>query len=65
MALSVRRVEIYHLQMVVKCFEDSFAGDPSWERGDGREDGLRHDACDAFVDRDGLRDADGGWRGGS
>jgi hypothetical protein len=49
MALGVRRVEVDHLEMVVESFENDFPRYPCGERGDGREDGFRHDGCDDFV----------------
>lgn len=49
MPLGVRRVEVNHLEVVVESLEHGFARDPSGERGDGREDGSRHDDCDAVV----------------
>ena len=42
MSLLVRRVKIYHLQVVVKRGEDGLAGDAGWEGGDGGEDGADH-----------------------
>lgn len=49
MPLGVRRVEVDHLDVRMEGLENGFARHAGGERGDGGEDGFRHDDCDAFV----------------
>ena len=42
MPLSMGRVEVDHLQMIMKCLQNDFAGYPNRERSDSCENGSRH-----------------------